>query len=99
MVCDLDIESLLVPYMGEEGSRTVGKDGAADVAWVWAISSCRQGFSCANTSSITGGGSGLAGVHPSGPALPGAVHADAQIEVVGRLPGGCLAGQLPQASS
>jgi hypothetical protein len=30
------------------------------------------------------------------PALPGA---DAQIEVIGRLPGECLAGQLPQASS
>jgi hypothetical protein len=45
------------------------------------------------------GGSGLAGVHQSGPALPGAVNADAQIEVIGRLPGECLADQLPQASS
>jgi hypothetical protein len=45
------------------------------------------------------GGSGLAGVHQSGTALPGAVHADAQIEVVEGLPGECLAGQLPQASS
>jgi hypothetical protein len=45
------------------------------------------------------GGSGLADMHQSGPALPGAVHADAQIEVIGRLPGECLAGQLPRASS
>jgi hypothetical protein len=45
------------------------------------------------------GGSGLAGVHQSSPALLGAVHADTQIEVVGRLPGECLAGRLPQASS
>jgi hypothetical protein len=30
---------------------------------------------------------------------PGAVHADLQIEVVGRLPGERLPGQLPQASS
>jgi hypothetical protein len=45
------------------------------------------------------GGSGLAGVHQSGPALPGAVHVDLQIEVVGGLPGECLVGQLPQASS
>jgi hypothetical protein len=45
------------------------------------------------------GGSGLAGVHQGGPALPGAVPADAQIEVIGRLPGECLAGRLPQASS
>jgi hypothetical protein len=45
------------------------------------------------------GGSALAGVHHSGPALPGAVRADAQIEVIGGLPGECLAGQLPQASS
>jgi hypothetical protein len=33
------------------------------------------------------GGSDLARVHQSGPALPGAVHADAQIEVTGRWPG------------
>jgi hypothetical protein len=45
------------------------------------------------------GGSGLAGVHQNGPALPGAVHADAQIEVIGRLAGECLAGRIPQASS
>jgi len=45
------------------------------------------------------GEAALAGVHQSGLALPGAVHADAQIEVVGRLPGECLAGQLPQAST
>jgi len=45
------------------------------------------------------GGSFLAGVYQSGPALPGAVHADAQIEVIGRLSGGCLVGQLLQASS
>ncbi len=45
------------------------------------------------------GGSGLAGAHQSGPALPGAVPADAQIEVIGRLPGECLVGRLPQASS
>jgi hypothetical protein len=38
-------------------------------------------------------------VHQSGPALPGAVHADAQIEVIGGLSGECLAGQLLQASS
>jgi hypothetical protein len=30
---------------------------------------------------------------------PGAVHADLQIEVVGGLPGECLAGRLPQAST
>jgi hypothetical protein len=35
------------------------------------------------------GGSGLAGARLSGPALPGAVHADAQIEVIGRLPSEC----------
>lgn len=45
------------------------------------------------------GGSGLAGVPQSDPALPGAVHADAQIEVIGRLPGECPVGQLPQAST
>ena len=33
------------------------------------------------------GGSGLAVVRQGGPALPGAVHADARIEVIGRLPG------------
>lgn len=31
------------------------------------------------------GGSGLAGVHQGGPALPGAVPADAQIEVIERV--------------
>jgi hypothetical protein len=45
------------------------------------------------------GGSALAGVRQSGPALPGAVHADAQIEVIGGLSGECLAGQLFQAGS
>jgi hypothetical protein len=33
------------------------------------------------------GGGDLAGVREGGPALPGAVHADAQVETAGRLPG------------
>jgi len=34
----------------------------------------------------------LAGVGEGGPALPGAVHPDAEVEAVGRLPGERLAG-------
>jgi hypothetical protein len=45
------------------------------------------------------GGSDLARAHHSSPALPGAVHADAQIEVTGRWPGYVPGlGQRPQAS-
>jgi hypothetical protein len=64
---------------------------ASNCLWAWVMQLQPPPDHC--------GGSGLAGVHQSGPALPGAVHADAQIEVAGRLPGECLAGQLPQASS
>jgi len=45
------------------------------------------------------GGSALADVHQSGLALPGAVHADAQIEVIGRLPVNAWPASFPRRAA